>query len=330
MKSEKLYDAFNYIDDWYLDIVDTPQMEATEMKKQVTLKRTLTVLLAAAIAVSILTITAAAAGWIPGIFSTLKEELPKDRELFEAAAEANSEAQPEVVEIPPLDYSKFTLFERYYDGQTILLGYNLDEILPDTIIGYEPNEEILEAIYDRMEIDMLNHPDDTIHDAYANSRLAEEAYEGYLNGEMTENAKQYNCLSESFIIMDNYFKHTLSEEDYDRMWQILLEKGYVCVITYSMHVGDHKYVNGVDMFETYNVETNAWAGMTEYSTEAGECLRLEPLPEAAQNQDSVTVDLKLKSGIQYNYLELGGRAVTYYALYEDDYIISFTLENVNN
>ena len=32
MKSQKLYDAFNYVDDWYLDIVDTPVKEKKTMK----------------------------------------------------------------------------------------------------------------------------------------------------------------------------------------------------------------------------------------------------------------------------------------------------------
>ena len=327
MKSEKLYDAFNYIDDWYLDIVDAPVKEAKEMKHY-TFRRVITVALAAALCISILTITAAAAGWIPGIFSALKEEIPEEKELFEAAEQANTEAEPEVVEIPELDYSKFTLFERYYDGQSILLGYSMDKILPDPMIGYEPTEEIWERINQAIEIDKINNPEDTFQEAYANNHLAQEAYEGYLQY-ITENAKNHNCFSESFIDMDIHFKHLLSEEDYDRMWQILLDKGYVCIVTYDIYIGDHKYVNGADMFETYDVQENAYAGMAEYSTDAGECLHFAPLPEAGQNQEAVTVELKLKSNIQYNYLELGGRGVTYYAS-NDDHIISFTLENVNN
>lgn len=326
MKSEKLYDAFNYIDDRYLDIVDAPVKEAKEMK-HFTFRRAITVALAAALCISLLTITAAAAGWISGIFSALKEEIPEEKELFEAAEQANTEADPEVVEIPELDYSKFTLFERYYDGQSILLGYSMDEVFPDPIIGYEPTEEVWEGIKQALEIEKINRPEDTFMEAYANNHLAQEVYEGYLQ-DITENAKNHNCYSDSFVEMDVHFSHLLSEEDYERIWQIMLDKGYVCVVTYDIYIGDHKYVNGVDMFETYDVEENSYAGMTDYSVDEGECLHLAPLPEAAQNQESVTVDLKLKSSIQYHYLELGGRAVTYYAP-NGEQVISFTLENVN-
>ena len=60
MKGEKLYDAFQYIDDCYLDIADTPEKESITMKHY-SYKRTITVALAAALCISILAVTAYAA-----------------------------------------------------------------------------------------------------------------------------------------------------------------------------------------------------------------------------------------------------------------------------
>lgn len=324
--SKKLYEAFGYVDDKFLDIAEKAvQSESTT--RHISLRRTLSIALAAALCVSILAITAAAAGWIPGIFKALMDRNPDDV-VFEAAAQSNTEGVPEIVELPEMDFSKFTLYERYYDGQTILLGYNLDEIIPQTVIGYEPTEEIWEGIHRAIEIEMINKPEGSVHDAYANGHLADEVYEDCLKYR-TEKASKYNCLSESFISMDLHFRHELSQEDYNRMWQIMEEKGYVCVVTHDVWIGDHKLVNGIDMFETYDPERNSWAGMTEYTTEAGDCIRLEPIPEAAQDRKSVTVSLNLKSGTQYHYLELGGRAVTYYQTNKDE-VVNFTLENINN
>ena len=291
MKSEKLYDAFNYIDDWYLDIVDTPQKEATEMKKQVTLKRTLTVLLAAAIAVSILTITAVAAGR-SGFFNTLKEKYPQDEELFEAAAQANTDAGPEILEIPHLDLSKLVLLERYFDGETILIGYNLDTVLPEPAVGIEPEEALLK------EIKKGNRMSQIWNDSYT---FCEEP--------ATENAIKYDLPEDAFQ-MDQLLKGTLSEAEYQKAWKLLETQGYVCIAVRQVWLGDHILINGRDIIEDYLAE-NAYADRTDYTSELGNCIRLEPLPESIQNQETVTVTLNIRSCVEYWYMDLKGNGRIY-------------------
>ena len=133
MRSQTLFEAFSYIDDRYLDIAESPVRESSDAKQnsgRSTVRKTVSLLLAAAICVSLLAVTAVAAGWLPGLFNTLKEAYPYDEELFEAAAQANTDAVPEVLEIPYLDLSKLVILERYFDGETILVGYDLDAVLP--------------------------------------------------------------------------------------------------------------------------------------------------------------------------------------------------------
>ena len=146
MKSKELFEAIGYIDERYLDMIDAPETEMYSMKdnhKRLLSRRTLSIMLAAVICISLLTVTATAAGWIPGLFNFLKSRFPQDKELFEAAAQANENAVPEVKESPHLDLSKFTLLEQYFDGNTILIGYNFDIILPEPTIGFEPDAELL-------------------------------------------------------------------------------------------------------------------------------------------------------------------------------------------
>ena len=140
MKETQLYEAFSYVDDKYLDMVDTLQKEQTEMKEKTTVlsfRKAITFILAAAFCVSILGITAMAAGWIPNIFKTAQKEYPIAEDVLEEAIQAiqTQPQQPEVVQIPEMDLSKLTLFERYYDGEKILLGYDLDAIIPAPVAG---------------------------------------------------------------------------------------------------------------------------------------------------------------------------------------------------
>lgn len=328
MSAKKLYEAFGYIDDWYLDVVDAPQKEISEMKnetKHFSARRTFTLILAAVLCISILTITAAAAGWIPGIFAALKEKYPEDQALFEAAAEANATAEPVTfaVEITEVDASKLTLFEKYYDGQTILLGYDLEAILPEPVVGYEPDEALLKEIKNdelRYAFTYVEDGDDSVDTLLAKGVIDQEGYDGILNGR-SDYAKKYDLRNENSIMMDNELKAMLTEEDYEKFWNQLIRTGYGCVVTQSIYIGDHKYVNGEDMPDPNEI----W----EYETDTGSCLRLESLPEAGRDQESVTVDLKLKSSKIYWYMELEGHAYMQY-IPNQDQIVSFTLENVNN
>lgn len=326
MKSKTLYDAFGYIDDWYLDIVDAPPKETNEMKKEnkhFSARRTFTLILAAALCISILTVTAAAAGWIPGIFSSLKDQYPKDQELFEAAAKANADAEPTVVQIPEMDASKLTLFEKYYDGQTILLGYDLEEIVPEAVAGYEPDAELLKEIKEMSKFEHTALPeqtDDSLEQLVELEFITSEEYKAILENR-TEHAKQHDMRNYHNITMDHELKSILTTEQYEQFWNQMETKGYGCVVTQEVYIGDHKFVNGADMSEPQRI--------TEYETDAGSCLRLEPLPTEGQNKETVTVDLKVKSSLIYWYMELDGYA---YQLYKPnaDQTVSFTLENVNN
>lgn len=297
MKGKVLFDAFGYIDDRYLDIADAPRKELYKMKseKEGTIKRkAFTVLLAAAICVSLLAVTAVAAGWVPGIFAQLQEQIPEEQELFAAAAEANTEAVPEVREIPELDLSKLVLLERYYDGETILLGYDLEKVLPEAVI-VQPEEELLKEIKRGNRVSQIGRDSE--------QPWAERAADGY--------AVQHNFREDGYL-MDRMLKGALSEEDYEQAWKLMEQQGYVCIAVWDIYIGDHVLVNGHDTFEAYDSETNPYAGQTEYSAEQGVCLRLEPLPEEGRNQDKVTVTLKVKSTMQYWYLDMYGNGRIYF------------------
>lgn len=335
MKSRKLYDAFGYVEDQYLDMVDTPEKEITEMKKNkhISVRRAVTFILAAALCVSILGVTAMAAGWIPNIFASLKEEYPEEKELFEAAAEANTTAQPitVTVEIPEVDGSSLTLFEKYYDGQTILLGYNLAEILPEPVVGYTPDEALLQELKGdpgRYAYTYTEDGNDSL-DHYLETGLIDREHYNSVLDNRTENAKKYDLRNENNILMDHALKQQLSEKDYNAFWNQLVTSGFGCVVMQEVHIGDHKYVNGADMSETYDPETNPNMGMVEYEAEGGSCLKLSPLPAAGQDQETVTVDLTLNSNTIYLYMELEGHAYMRY-LRNESQDVSFTLENISN
>lgn len=295
MTGRELYEAIGLVDERYLDMVDTPETENTTMKQtHFTVRKTLTYLLAAAIAISLLTVTAAAAGWIPGIFLSLKEKYPQDEALFDAAAQANTDAIPEVMDIPHLDLSKFTLLEQYFDGQTILIGYNFDVVLPEPIIGIEPDGELLKKIRNSTNITSIAWPHE----------------ESWHTEPDTENATKHK-LSVEASEMDRMLKGTLTEAAYQKAWKLLETQGYVCIAVRDATLGDHILINGVDTVEAY-MESNAYADRTEYTSERGNCIRLEPLPEDVSNQEQITVTVNIFSAVTYWYMDLDGNGKIYY------------------
>ena len=304
MKEKQLWDAFGAIDERYLEIAE----KTTAPQRRISLRRTAGLILAAAICLSLLAVTAVAAGWVPSIFVLVQEQFPQET-VYAQAAQASQTQIPEVVELPKMDASKFVLSQSYYDGQTILLGYNLEEMLPEPVVGYQVDEALLREIKG------------TSQNFEGIDRKTYEEIFGPLPEYVQEHSMKRDALA-----MEGELRQILSPDAYKKMWQLLLQNGSVCVVTQDLFVGDHKLVNGVDTIAAMADNPGA-IGMTDVYTEAGTCLYLNPLPEAAQNQSSVTVELKVKSGFQYWYLELEGHGYWAYAPNQEQ-IVSFTLENV--
>ena len=315
MKGKKLFDALGYVEDKYLDMVDAPEMEITHMEKETkhfSVRRTFTLILAAALCISILTITAAAAGWIPELFLALKEKYPQDEELFDAAIQANTNYAPEIIELPQLDLSQFVLLEQYFDGETILIGYNLDIVLPEPVVGIEPNAELLEKIKNSTPMTTIVWPE---HESWHDEPISENASKHALAPDASE--------------MDRMLKGTLSDTDYRRVWELLDTQGYVCIALRKAWLGDHILINGVDTVEAY-LESNAYADRTDYTSELGNCIRLEPLPEDVRIQNTVTITLNVRSSVDYWYMDLEGNGRIYYdtsSVATDP--VSFELEKVS-
>lgn len=294
MRSQQLFEAFSYIDDRYLDIADAPAKELSDTK-HFSARKTFVVLLAAVICVSLLAVTAVAAGWIPGLFSVLKEKYPYDEELFEAAAQANTDAVPETLEIPNLDLSKLVILERYFDGKTILVGYALDTILPEPVVGIEPGEDLLKEIKKGISV----------------SRISWDTPQCWDDEPATENAIRHDLLQDAFE-MDRMLKGMLSDSDYRKAWNLLEDQGYVCVALRDVWLGDHVFINGKDTVEDYLADGVSYSNRTDYTTELGCCIRLDPLPEDIQKLDKVTVAVDVRSSVQYWYMDLEGEGRIYF------------------
>lgn len=311
MNSKLLYEAIGYADDHYLDLADEFLTEPVREKQVHTLKRrTLMSLLAAIICISLLAATAVATGWIPGLFDALKEKYPEDEELFEAAAQANTEAVPEIAVIPEMDLSKFVLLERYYDGETILLGYDLEKILPEPVVGIEPEEAMLKNIRKSLRMSKVGWD--------SPRAWAEDPEPGY--------AAAYNFKQDGYL-MDRMLKGTLSPEAYENAWDIMEEKGWVCVAVRDIYIGDHILINGQDLIDVYIQQGNTYNGITDYETELGSCIRLEPIPEVFRDQEKLTVTFDVRSPLKYWYMDMDGNGRIYYdSNAQESKEVSFELE----
>ena len=291
MNSKKLLEAFQYVDDTYLE-----QAEARP-SRPVSLKKRIFVLVAAILCISILSVTAIAE--LPSVFQYLKQMDPEDAPLYEAAEQANRDTPPEPVDLPQLKEASLIVNDRYYNGETILLGLDVKAVEGEPAIGFEPDADLMK------EIRAFGHADTAFIWEEPAAAIPYPRYAGALAASL---------------------QHELTESQYKKLQQCMETYGHCCVVIRDAFVGDHIHVNGTDMMATYDMEVNAYAGITEDNTPAGEAIRLDPLPENARNQEEVTVELNIKSGLIYYYLDTQGHGFTYYAV-PDSVTAEITIQN---
>ena len=190
----------------------------------------------------------------------------------------------------------------------------------ETVVGFTPEDALKQEILQRPDnqfwCERYGLTDDTADQYLEAGVWTQEEYDQRLAGR-SECAKKYDLRRDSQIYMDDQLRALLTDGEYEEFWEILGETGSCCVaIPMKPYVGDHILLNGAD----------EPADRGDYTTEEGECLVLNNLPAAAQNQPSITVGLKFKSGWSYYYMELSG---TSYRLYvpNPDYVTTITLEN---
>lgn len=294
-----LFEAIGQVDDEYLTraekLLEAPARKGTGRKLW-------TVALAAAICASILAATAVASGWKTGIFRELEGRETEDQTLFQAAVDANTEAAPEFASIPELDLSQFVLLEKYFDGNTILLGYDMEAVLPRPAVVVEVDAETIAQICRGNSTGSL----------FWNGERKQ------IESPATKNAEKYGLTGDSFAL-DHDLQNVLTVEEYENMWNILENQGNVVIAARNAYVADRILVDGVRLSEPWT---------EEYRTELGTCRRLGTLPDAAQNADSVTVTLTLKSGLWYYYLDLDGNAFLT-CDHTDSQDFSFTIERTD-
>ena len=276
-----LFEAIGQVDDGYLTRAEK-LLEASSHRG--TGRKLWTVALAAAICASTLAATAMATGWKTGIFQALGDtaQEPGEQALFQAAASANTEPAPEFAPIPELDMSKLVLLEKYFDGQTILLGYDMEAILPRPAVGVEVDAQTIAKI-------TQGNPAGGLFWSGPREQLESPA---------TKNAEKYGMTGYG-LSLDRDLQTILTKEEYETMWNILEDQGYVVIAAQNAYVSDHILVDGQRLREPWT---------EEYKTDLGTCRRMDSLPETVQDADGVTVTLRLKSGLWYYYLDLEGNA----------------------
>ena len=286
MTELELFKGFSYVNDGYL-----AQAEATVKKRSI--KKTFTVMLAAAISVSLLGVAAVAQDWVPGIFGTIAETDPREAALYEIAEAENLGKPAQTVELPALQDAQMLVKQKYYDGQHILLGIDFREATAEPIVGYQPDEDQLR----------LMRRGSWKFDEYMEAQAADEfqVERADLDGAQTEFPRYAGR-------MDLLLQQILSPEEYEVLQNQIQMEGYGCVAFHQLIIGDHIFVNGAEQGYVSDTEILPDLGIRTDDTQAGMGLRLESLPASAKDQQSVTVELKVKSYYELYYLEPDGHA----------------------
>lgn len=295
-----------------------PTMNIRSIRKPLLVAAVVALLLA-------LGVTAYAAGWLAPIFHKMQGMTPdtEQKALYEAAEQAvnDREQAPETVTLPAFDNSRITLSERYYDGKTLLLGVNLEEVVPGLTVGYAPDEALLAKINNVAFFHDV-HGDDNL-EALLSEGMERSHYEEYLD-HRTDYAKEYDLRNLSAITLDWMLREKLSAEDYEAAWKLLRETGHLCVVDSEVFIGDHILLDdGTDLGVTgqQNVDSD------DVSAHSGNIfIEASSLPEAAQNCDALHINLNIKNARTYYSMTLGSPAYFYYEVV-DEVQVPFTVEN---
>lgn len=336
MKTETIISAFNYVDDSYLDetcetlFASEPNASARAARVRHTRR---VVLLAAALSVLFaLGAVAYASGWFPSLFGVMKDRSTDQRsEFFTAAEQANAVAEPSptAVTIPELDYSRVTIFESYYDGEGLALSLNIDEVVPDPVVGYEPDDEMLETIHHMWSLGTFafisvdpNEPTDDLDAMLARYEviddvkrgLSPEDYQSFMDNR-SPNAKAADLRNMSSLIVDSELRDLLSDADYERFWELLRANGHACVVVSKLSPSDH-----VTSPDGTDLGIPGWDYLDE-----GICLSILPLDPPFRDLEAISGNINVYCSTQYWYMELNGPS---YVLYDrdDGALIPFTIE----
>ena len=320
MNRKLLSKAFGDIDGRFVAEAYRPVSEdagdASERGVHVKKKRLLTLALAAVLLLS-LGAAAYAAGWFSPIFHSIRyavpapeerrpglesyyTELEKKNAVLEAAEQYMNEQQPasEPVNLPELDRGKITLSERYYNGEQLLLGVNLDSAIPKMTVGYVLDDAMREKMApwdlgDTVDLDVM----------LAEGRIEQRTYDEFMEAR-TEYAEEYGLLRQSALALDGNMKGALPPEEYEEAWRMLRETGHLCVVENFVFVSDGiSMEDGTDLGLTYQENSvcndNAAAGRNIY-------IEIPELTPAARNLDKLDILLKVRHVRLYYYMELGG------------------------
>ncbi len=323
MKKTVLLEAFQYVDDRYLDEAAFPAESPNRLRRPM---RRLLTMSAAAVLLLALGAAASASGRLP-FFGELKKLSadPTEQAYYERAEEAAEGQAEENLTIPGFDLSALTLYERYYDGENLLLGFRLDEAVPGPVVGFEPSAKQLEqmkGIPGKYAFTYSEDPDDSLdHQLARFSRIddvqygiSRQEYDQWMEGR-SENAKTADLRNENNIMMDLQLREKLSPEQYERFWQLLREKGHACAVFRRLVPGDH-----VRLADGTELGAPGWTDV-----EGGSCLEIRPVAESAQNRESLDLCFTVYGYTEFWYMELDGHA---YILYDRDESteLTFTVE----
>ncbi|MCR4606231.1 MAG: hypothetical protein K5771_00705 [Oscillospiraceae bacterium] len=302
-------------------------------------KRVITFFLAAVLVLA-LGITAYAEGWISPIFHRMQSifvipdgtegvspqyasDLENRLDLYSQAEQYMNEnkPEPETVTLPEFDNSSLTLSERFYNGEVLMLGIDLNAAEPEMIAGYEPDEKLLEKIKYVAFFHDVNGDDDL--DTLLENGMTREIYDDYLE-KRTDYAKEFDFRHQSAIFLDWMLKNELSAEKYEEAWALLRKTGHICAVKSVIYIGDHITMDdGTDIGPTGQQNMDS----SDPAAHSGNIfIEANELPDAAKNLGELNIRLSLKKMRIYYYMELGGPARFYSELIGEE-VLPFTVQN---
>lgn len=267
------------------------------------------IVVAAAIA-GIVGVTALAAEMFPSIFTKLQHQYENEytatwaqncAKIYEKAALANQNFEPETIAIPEMNNSQIVIGEKYYDGENYLIAYRFDENKVPARFDFGPESGDFKKLRPNYRMAGRNAK---IEDCVEKGLWSQEVYDQCMavlkqNGlENIQRASSYCALA--WEIFPN-----VTSEEWDKVCKQLRENGTAGIVYRETRLHYEVYLEDGSILPSPMKENKAYGG-SGYGidkTELGNVFVYYGLPEEYRNLDTLTLYFKLKSSDVYHYID---------------------------
>lgn len=266
--------------------------------------------LIAAVLACMLGVTAVAAEVFPSIFTRMKQRYNEEytkgwaqrrAEVYDRAAEASGDFEPQYIELPELNDSQVIIGETYFDGEALMIAYRFEENMIPAKFDFGPESKDFGKLHNNYSMSGRN---ETLDDCLEKGLWSQQVYD---RNKLVLETNDLQCVkrASSFQALTLEVSPHVTDEDWERVCRDLREHGYVSVVCRNTRIEyDLCQEDGTPIhYSLHRNPTYGGAGRGIDTTEFGNVFFYYDLPEEYREMETLTVYLKITSAEDYHHID---------------------------